>query len=171
MKLIQAMKQCKDLARKSDDLKAKIAQHCAHMSFETPPYGDRQREQVAEWLQACEDIHKEVLRLRVAIQRTNLSTPVVIELGGRSVTKTIAEWIHRRRDLAKADMEAWGKLTDRNLKEGALPSTQGGTPQEVKIVRNFDPKTRDQMIELYRSEPTTIDATLEVVNAVTDLIE
>lgn len=171
MKLIQAMKQCKDLARKSDDLKAKVGQYCAHMSFETPPYGDRQREQVREWLQAIEDIHREILRLRIGIQRTNLATSVTIEIDGKQVSKTIAEWIHRRRDLAKSDMDAWAKLTDRGLKEGALPSTQGGSPQEVKIVRNFDPTERDRKLELYRSEPSVIDATLEVTNAVTDLIE
>ena len=35
----------------------------------------------------------------------------------------------------------------------------------------FDPKIRDDKIEEYKSEPTTIDAKLEVVNAETDLIE
>jgi len=30
---------------------------------------------------------------------------------------------------------------------------------------------RDERLELYRSEPTIIDGQLEVVNAVTDLVE
>jgi hypothetical protein len=42
---------------------------------------------------------------------------------------------------------------------------------EKKIVRHFDPAERDRMRELYRSEPTIIDSTLETVNATTDLIE
>lgn len=170
MKLIQAMKQIKDLVRKGDDLKGKVAQHCAHLSFETPTYGDKQREQVREWLQACEDINKEVLHLRVAVQKTNLQTPVTIELGGKQVTKSIAEWIHRRRDLAKADMDAWTKLTDKGLKEGRGKNTMG-EELDIKIVRNFDPAERDAKVELYRSEPSIVDATLEVTNAVTDLIE
>lgn len=170
MKLIQAMKQIKDLARKADDLKAKIGQHCAHLNVETPTYGEKQREQVREWLQAHEDILKQILKLRVAVQRTNLSTPVTMELGEVQVTKTIAEWIHRRRDLADSDMKAWMKLTDKNLKEGTAKNSTGD-PVEVKIIRNYDPAERDKKLELYRSEPSIIDANLEVVNAVTDLIE
>lgn len=170
MKLIQAMKQCKDLTRKAEDIRKKIAVHCAHMSFETPTYGDKQREQVREWLQAHGDICKEILKLRVGIQRTNISTLVKIDLGGVSVEKSIAEWIHRRRDLAALDMSAWACLTDRKLQEGVGQNTLG-EKFEAKIVRNFDPSERDNKLELYRSEPSTIDATLEVVNAVTDLME
>ena len=62
MKLIQAMKQIKDLQRKAEDLRGKVAIHCAHMSYETATYGDKQREQVREWLQAHADILKEILR-------------------------------------------------------------------------------------------------------------
>ena len=170
MKLIEAMKKCKDLSRKADDLRGKISVHCAHMSFETPTYGNNQREQVREWLQAHSDICKEMLALRTSIQKTNLLTPVKIELGGVAVEKTIAEWIHRRRDLAKAEHDAWSKLGDRNLKEGVLKNSMGETV-EAKIVRNFDPAERDRRLELYRSEPSTIDSTLEVINAVTDLIQ
>lgn len=170
MKLIQAMKQVKDLTIKADDLRKKIATNCAHQSIETPTYGTRQKEQVSDWLQAHSDILKEIVRLRVAIQRTNIVTPVTIELGGKPVTKTIAEWIHRRRDLADLEQKAWAGLTDKNLREGRGTDSLGQV-LEVKIVRNYEPAERDKKIELYRSEPALIDADLEVVNAVTDLVE
>ena len=170
MKLIEAMKKIKDLQRKAEDLRGKVGQNCAHLSVETPVYGDKQRDQVREWLQAHGDILKEILKLRKNIQRTNIMTDVTIELSDRMVTKTIAEWIHRRRDLAKLDEMMWSMLTDRNLKEGVASDSQG-QKIEVKIVRNYDPAERDRMKELYRSEPSRIDATLEVVNAVTDLME
>lgn len=170
MKLIEGMKKLKDLSRKAEDIRGKIAVNCAHLNIETPTYGDKQREQVCEWLQAHEDIAREMLRLRVAIQRTNLQTQVSIELGGKTVNKCIAEWIHRRRDLAKLDAEAWAKLGDKGLKEGFGKNSMGEAI-EIRIVRNFDPKGRDTKLELYRSEPMMVDATLEVVNAVTDLIE
>lgn len=169
MKLIEAMKKVKDLQRKAEDIRKKISVHCADLSFETPLYPD-QRVQVRDWLQAHRDLLKEILHLRLSIQRTNLQTNVVIELGGVGVTKTIAEWIHRRRDLAKLDESAWNALTDRNLKEGVLQTSQG-EKIEAKIRRHFDPAERDKMIDLFRSEPTTVDATLEVTNAITDLIE
>lgn len=169
MKIIEALKRIKDLQRKAEDLRAKVGQHSAHMSFETPVYPD-QKSQVAGWIQAHTDIIKEILRLRSAIQNTNLQTDVTIELAGKTITKSIAEWIHRRRDLSHLDRDMWKKLTDRNLKEGFGKDSQG---QDItaKIIRCYDPRERDNKISLYESEPMEIDAKLEIVNAITDLIE
>lgn len=172
MKLIQAMKQEKDLQKKAEDLRQKVAAYCADLSFETPLYGNDQQSVINGWIQAHHDILKEIESLRFRIQKTNITTPVTIELGGKQVTKTISEWIWRRRDLAKAEMQMWTGLTDRNLKEGSLPATTpNGTPVEAKIRRYYSPVQRDEMKELFRSEPSAIDATLEVVNAVTELVD
>jgi hypothetical protein len=170
MKLIQAMKKLKDLAVKAEDLRKKVGLYCSDLTIETAQYPD-QKEQISLWIQSHGDILKEILRLRFQIQKTNIDTPVTIELGGVQVTKSIAEWIHRRRDLAKFDMEMWARLTDRNLKEQNVQTTPGGVVTEVRIRRYFDTAARDAKIELYRSEPSVIDATLETVNAVTDLWE
>lgn len=169
MKLIEALKQIKDLERKADDLRHKVSQHSAYLSHETPMYKD-QKKQVSEWIQAHSDILKEILKLRVGIQRTNLETKVDIELDGKVVTKSIAEWIHRRRDLAGDELRMWRSLTDRGLKEGTMKQS---TDQllEVKIIRCYDPEERDRASELFSSEPITIDSKLEIVNAVTDLVE
>ena len=173
MKIIEAMKKCKDIARKRDDLVAKIKVHCAHLSHETPAYAD-QKSVVAGWVQSAADSNKEILRLRIAIQRTNLATPVTIALNDEdpplTVTKTIAEWVLRRRELAAQDAKIWATLGDRGLKEGTIQNSQGQA-QEVKIVRCYDPVLRDVALEVFRSEPSRIDAALEVVNAVTDLQE
>lgn len=169
MKIIEALKQVKDLQRKAEDLTQKIGQHCADMDFETALYTDP-RAQVEEWLQAVQDIFKEILRLRLAIQRTNLETEVTIELGGKAVSKSIAAWIHRRRDLATAEKRLWSMLGDRGLKEGSVRQSSGEV-REVKIRRYFDPRKRDQQVEMFTAEPTTVDARLEIVNAITDLKE
>ena len=177
MKLIEAMKQKEDLLVKAADLRQKINRHCAYLSYETPTYGtyDSQKDQVRAWLQAHRDILQEVSRLRLAIQRTNVDTEVTIELGGKQVTKTIAEWIVRRGSpknpgLADLDRQAWNTLGDKNLKEGRGESTEGVTV-DIRILRCFDPAERDTMVELFRSEPAKIDGVLEIINAVTDLIE
>ena len=171
MKLIEAMKKLKDLNVKAEDLRKKVALHCADLTLETPLYGADQKATVDGWIQAHSDILQEILRLRVAIQKTNISTPVTIELGGKQVTKTIAEWIHRRRDLSNLELSMWKQLTDRNLKEQNIQTAPGAPITEVRIRRYFDPTLRDAKAELYRSEPSVIDATLEVTNAVTDLIQ
>jgi hypothetical protein len=175
MKLIQAMKQVKSLLVKADDLRTKIAAHSAHLSIETPVYKE-QATIIQGWLQSHEDLMQEIAKLKVAITRTNLVTNVTIELGEKQVTKSIAEWIVRRGDssdkkgTAMLDLQAWKALTDRNLREGQVPSSSGGPTTPVTIVRCYDPIKRDQKVALYQSEPQTIDATLEVANAITDVI-
>jgi hypothetical protein len=171
MKIIQAMKQIKDLSVKATDLREKIGKFCSDLSIETPTYPAGQAEQIASWLQSHHDILKEILRLRVAIQHTNIHTKVTIGVGGNSVTQSIAAWIHRRRDLATLEMNAWQKLSDRGLKESNVQTAQGGTITEVRIRRYFDAAIRDSKHEEFRAEPALIDGTLEVINAVTDLVE
>jgi hypothetical protein len=68
-------------------------------------------------------------------------------------------------------MAMWQSLTDRNLKEQNLQTAPGGPVTEVRIRRYYEPAERDKKVELYRTEPSVIDATLEVTNATTDLTE
>jgi hypothetical protein len=170
MKIIEAMKRVKANKEKIVDLHGKIGQFCASLNYETPTYGADTPAKITEWLQSCNDLSQENVRLLCAIQRTNIATQVSITLGEKVVTKSIAEWVWRRREYAAVDAAAWAKLTDRNLKEGIFPNS-AGQPTEVKIVRHFDPVQRDKKLEEFRSEPHEIDAALEVVNAITDLVE
>lgn len=169
MKIIEAMKRVKSNKEKIADLQNKISLHCAHLSHETPMYKDTES-QVKSWLQTCEDVVQENIKLLCAIQNTNLKTKVSIEINGQSVTKTISEWVWRRREYAAIDMATFSKLNDRGLKEGNFQTSTGGI-MEVKLIRNFDQIKRDEKIAVYRQEPHQIDSTLEVINATTDLIE
>jgi len=170
LKLIEAMKQLKALAIKAEDLRKKVGLYCADLSMETPTYPDQKR-QIDEWIQAHHDILKEILRLRIAIQRTNLATQVAIQIEDKPVTKSIAEWIHRRRDLANLERDMWAKLTDRGLKEQNLQTAVGGAVTEIRIRRYYEPAKKDWQLALFSGEPGRIDATLEVANATTELIE
>lgn len=172
MKVIEAMKAIKRLHEKVADLQGKIGMHCADLDMETPAYvtPDKQRDQIDEWLQAISDSLREILRLRIAIQRTNLASTAVVSLGGKEVTKTFAEWIHRRRDLAALEGATWAKLTDKGLRDGAVKTTSQEV-REVKLRRYFDPKERDEKQLLFREEPSRIDAVMEICNATTDLLE
>lgn len=169
MKIIEAMKQTKELAREVDDLQKLIGTYCADLDFESPVYED-QRGEVSKWLQSAEDKIKEIARLREAIQRTNLATQVDITFGDKTVTKSIAGWIHRRRDLAERQFQLWNTLSDRGLSDARIKTTSG-QEKESQVRRYYDPKLRDEKKALYRGEAGRIDGTLEVVNAVTDLIE
>ncbi len=169
MKLIEALKKIKELQRKAEDLRDLVKNNCARSSLETDKY-PQQAQKVGGWIQSHSDILKEILHLRTAIQTTNLKTEVTIELGEKTVKKTIAEWIHRRRDLAGLELSMWVLLSDRGIKEGPIAGPAGDLV-EIKIVRFYDPSERDNNRTLYQSEPIIIDSNLEVVNAITTLIE
>jgi len=173
MKIIEAMKKIKYLRKKVDDLALKINQNAADYSHEKSTYGteEDQREQIKMWIQSAEDVITEILSLRVSIQRTNLETDCTIEVGGKTVTKSIAEWIHRRRDLAGLNKSLWSSLNEggRNQKHIAYKDTTG--EEKVASLRlYFDPAERDAKKDIYTEEPSLIDGALEVKNAVTELI-
>lgn len=170
MKLIEAMKTVKNNKAKIDDLQKKIAQHCANLNFETKLYGTETPKQIQSWIQTCVDLSQDNVKLLTSITKTNLATAVTINLGGKAVTKNIAEWIWRRREYAVLDLKTWSMLTDKNLKEGNTMSSTG-EKMEVRIERHYDPVERDKNIAMYKNEPFEIDSILEVTNAVTDLLE
>lgn len=168
MKIIEAMKKVKANRDKIADLQKKIADTSAHLSHETSPYDDP-KAKVAAWAQSCRDLTQECVSLLTAISRTNLVTEVSVEIGGKPVTKTIAEWIWRRREFAAIDRATYKAMTDRGLKEGQM-QTSTGEPFTVSIVRNYDAETRDRLMSEFSEEPAAIDGALEVANAVTDLV-
>lgn len=171
MKIIEAMKEVKDIEAKVNDLIEKVKKYCADQSHETPTYGtvEDQKKKVQEWLQSIHDSVLQAEGLRIRTQKTNLQTLVSIELNGKQVTKSIAEWIIRRRLYATVEHRAWSSLTDRGLREGKMPTSSG---QEIAVTvrRYYDPNTRDEKVESFRSEPSIIDRTLEVTNATTELL-
>jgi len=175
MKIIEGLKKIKDLQRKADDIKAKVGQFCADIETEVPAYGtpEAQTKQIAEWLQSHRDIIKEIESLRIRIQKTNLAVEVAVEVSENvRVVKSIAAWIHRRKDLAKSEAQCWAILSNRNLQ--AKPYKKSITDEAVNVAnvrKYYDQKERDKKVEEYTSEPSRIDATLEVTNATTDLLE
>ena len=174
MKIIEALKKNKDLMRKLEDIRKKLSTYCADMSVETPTYDtpEKQREQMDSWLKSHHDILKEIEKNRLAIQRTNLATMVKIQIvDDLFVEKSIAAWIHRRKDLANLDFKAWTSLTCKNLRQQAFKPDPNKETIEVATVRKYyDQKEKDKKVEEYTSEPSRINAALEIVNATTDLI-
>ena len=173
MKIIEALKKTKDLARKADDIKQKISQYHADMDFEQPTYKtpEDQRKQIDEWLQAHSDIIKEIGKLKYQIQKTNVTHRVPIDMGGEIVTKSLYEWIDRRRSFATMERAAWDALNDKGLKNEGKVQKSDGNLITVSIRRYYDPKTRDKKREALSSEPSIVDGALEIANATLDLIE
>lgn len=167
MKIIEAMKQIKANKEKVQELSQRIQRNSAHLSIETPQY-ENQGDKIKEWTQSCLDVSRDNVELLVRIAKTNLATQVTIQLGDKSVTKSIAEWVWRRREYAGLDSAIWQCQGDRNLKEGQV-QTSPGVLSEIKLVRYYDATVRDKNLDVLRNEKHLIDSALEVVNAITEL--
>ncbi len=168
MKIIEGLKKVKYLEKKADDIKRLIAHHCVDMDYESPVYPD-QTKQVNEWIQGYEDLLKLISNIQYRIQKTNVMTVLKIELDGKVIEKSIAGWILRRRKLSQMELSMYQAITDRNLQGGNVQFTSKTV--EAKVRRYYDPRVRDRKIALLTSEPFEIDAQLEIMNAVTDLLE
>lgn len=169
MKIVEAMKKVKDNRRKIADLRQKIIKNAARLSYETSQYPEPEKK-VKEWLQSCNDLSVESVNLLERINKTNIETIVDIEIGGKTVSRSIAGWIYRRREFAEIDAQVWSSLTDNGLKDG-FAKTASGEDMEVKVVRHFNPELRDKKVSEFSEEPYLINSRLEVVNAITDLVE
>lgn len=176
MKLIEAMKEIKHTLRKMEDLRKKISSYCADLDCMQPTYGtaEDQRKRISEWLQAHNDLALRLTDLKKAQQNTNLQTKVTIKVGDIEVTRSITEWVIRRREIIALQLSAYNSLSDRDLAERGL-RTLGNEEEsrKLKIARvrfYFDASSRDQQIEILKNETEGIDKALEIANATTDLI-
>lgn len=168
MKIIEALKELKNLDGKVKDLTQKVKDNSARASFETPKYAD-EKKQIRDWLQSARDTLFRIEELTVALAKTNAVTQMTVKIGDKEVTKSPAAWLIRYRKLAALEQASWASLTDKGVKEGKFNGPTGEIT--VTIERAYDPKERDEKVEELRSEPFAISAALEIFNAATDLVE
>jgi len=169
MKIIEALKELKTNAKKIDDTIKRIQLNSARKSYETSPYTDPSA-QVKDWLNSVGGLVQRNGQLTLAIAKTNAATQVTIEIQGKQVTKSITEWIFRRRVGVQEETKAFLALTNRGLKDEQIKQTDGSV-LESKVVLHYDQKMRDEILDALTMEPTLIDTRLEIVNATTDLME
>lgn len=172
MKIIEGLKKLKSIKEKLDDLSVKIRTNCAYMDYQTSAYEDPKK-QIKSWIDCYEDTVQEYLTLHARIMATNLATPVSIVMSDdTTVTRSIHEWIRRRKEGVDMDMALWSRINDNGLKEGPIKKEVDGevTFAIATVVRNYDPQERDKKCEKLRAEKYLIDSALEIANATTDLL-
>ena len=176
MKLVEGMKETKATLRKMEDLRKKIAQHCADLDCMAPTYGsaEEQTKKVSEWLQAHDDLALKLTDLKRQIQLTNLQTPVAIKVGGNGITRSIAEWVIRRREIVDLQLLAYNSLGDKGLADRGVRAM--GNMDESKKIQSarvrfyFNATDRDSKIEVLKNERESIDKALEIANVLTELL-
>ena len=102
-------------------------------------------------------------------QARNKTNNRKIEIAGKS--KTIAEWILRRRKLNQWEMLMWKQIRDTLMPTPVKDTSKDGEPRIAQVIRFYDVEERDAKVLELNEECTRIDGALEIINAVTDLIE
>ena len=170
MTLLEGLKKSKALLTEAETIRKQLSVYCADLSNENPYYGseESQRQQIQTWLQSHHDKVAESMALSLRVAYTNATTFVDMQIGNKTIRKSVSAWILRRRTYAPVEVQAFAVLNDRGLKDKAMPTTTGQA-QDVKVRRYFNPVQRDEKLQEYNSEPGIIDRTLEYTNATTPL--
>lgn len=167
MKIIEALKEVKLLREKCMDLSFKINNNSAHRDDAKTEYEDP-KSQIQSWQTQIHQATARMEELLLRISYTNLKTQVAVKIGDKTITKSVAAWVYRRRELAILDRKAWAHCTNRNLQ---VTIDRRDNDKVYPVILNYDPQTRDKKVEEYSTEPSLIDSRLETVNATTDLLE
>lgn len=173
MKIIEALKNLKTIQKRIEKNCLQIKEYCAYVSTETPPFEtlEKQTSEVNSLVQANMDLEKEYLRLKKAIELTNLN--VTVTIGER--TYTITELISIKRVVSKLHLATYQSLNPAmaiaKLQQVFARNVQVDASNPPKIVVTFKEEERNKSIREWEEFVEKIDGKLEVVNAETDLQE
>jgi len=167
MKIIEGLKELRLLEKKIQQNQGRITAYASAVSTEKLPYEDedRQSAKVQSLIQSTMDMVERYLRLKAALDRTNLQVVVTIE----GQTRTIHEWIWLRRKLGMEVVQTYNALNDSagsaRLREA--PTIEGERPQ---VLRFYTEEDKLAAIDKWQDIIHGIDPRMEVVNATTDII-
>ncbi len=171
MKLIEALKNLKTIEKRIQKGCEQISEYFAYVSVETPHFEtqEKQTEQVHSLIQGNLDLAKEYLKLKSAIEHTNLTTKVTI--GHR--THTINELITLRRVSGKFTLMTYGAINPNGAKtrlQQFYNKSGGVNPIEpARIIVCYKEEDKNKHQQEWTDFLAQIDGKLEVVNAETEL--
>ena len=168
MKLIEAMKRLRVIEKRMESNRVSITEYASKLSTEMPRFQTReaQANEVKSLVQSSNDLCSEYLRLKRAIERTNLET--YVELQGERYT--IADLLVVKRKMAALMVATYRALNDSaaQTRLRSAPKFDGETPK-VEVL--YDEKQKLENVRKWQDLADIIDSRLEVINATTDLVE
>ena len=152
MTVLQALKKIKHLSRKLEKNRQRMVRWASHLETEEPLY---------DWsklMQSCQDLVKEIAKLRHSLHLTNISKTV--DWDGRAYT--IDELIGMRTTVLPQRIVLWKSLRRREKNYH--------DPKEVNVITHFDYKQRDMEIDKLEDQLDEVDAILDHVNIETEVL-
>lgn len=168
MKIIEAMKKLKVIEKRMDHNNVKIQEYASYISTEKLPFGDEetQKEEVNKLLQSNKDLMNEYLKLKQAIERTNLS--IEVNLDGQ--VYTISELLILKRKMCQKMLMTYESLHTKHSEMRLRNASPIGGERPI-VGRLYDESTKNEGLRKWSDLYENIDSRLEVINATTDIIE
>lgn len=170
MKLIEALKNLKTIEKRIAKNCASIAQYAAYVSVETPAFEtqEKQEQEVGALIQSNLDLEIEYLRLKKAIETTNLAINVSI-LGKEY---TISELITIRRVAGQFRKSTYAALNTTQAVSRMQQFYNKGVDavNPPRVVTVYNEKAKNKILADWEDFTSAIDGRMEVVNAETELL-
>jgi len=142
MKIVQGLKKLRVIEKRMAKGIEEIQVLSSALSNEKPVMGneEKQETEVKSLVQSNFDLVEEYLRLKLALEKTNLE--VSTSISGEA--RTLSEWLVIRRKLGSTMLSTVGAMNDRAA-ENRRTLNRGLTPegQAVHVVRFYDEKTKN----------------------------
>lgn len=183
MKLIEALKNLKTIEKRVEKNCQMIGEYSAYVNVEAPAFetAERQRTEVSSLVQCNTDLAKEYLKLKTAIEFTNLSTKVSIGHRQHTISELITIRTSRKGKNGVGTfsynqfLPATYNALNANKAMQKLQqvfSRQGGVnpTDPAKIIMLYDEADKNKALREWEEFYSAIDGKLEVVNAETELL-
>ena len=169
MKIVEALKNLKTIEKRVEKNCQRINQYAAWVSVETPAFEteERQKQEVQSLVQANLDLETEYLRLKTAIESTNLAVSVTINGKTYSISNlvTIKRKVKEFRTRTYQALQANSAVT--RMQQIYAKGFDAGNPP--KVVAAFKEEEKNAKVREWEDFVSAIDGKLEVVNAETEL--
>jgi hypothetical protein len=168
MKLIEAMKKIKVIEKKMAKNMEQIQNYASLPSNEKPYFEneEKQRKEVKSLIQANNDLLIEYLKIKNAIDKTNLESK--IEIGG--IQYSLTDLLVIKRKLAQFMIKTYNSLNDNHAQGKMRNSFNSSDGKTIHIVRFYDETDKNNGLTKWTDLYDNIDSRLEVINATTELI-
>ena len=169
MKIIECLKQMKMNEKKIQKNVLQITQYSSIPSSEKPIFGseEEQKKEVKQLIQANLDLITRQTKLRVALQRTNMETEVIIG----DITASIDYFLYMKTKGIGFTISTYNALSDRTARGRMMGGNTTVDGKRPHVEHMYDEKEKNTALRKYGDLEGEISARLEVINATTDIIE
>jgi hypothetical protein len=168
MKIIEALKELPLLKKRMERNYQLIQKYSSMVESDTPEFEtvERQQQEVDSLIQANVDLASRYENVTNRLAITNATVKVEIE----GVSKTIREWITFR-NVTKVYLDSTYSALQPATAEQNLRAKQYDLAKGVKVVRFYKEEDKLAALGKYQLIRDKIDATLEIANVNTDLVD